>query len=833
MAETKNTITIKFKPEGDKGLVSAIRALDTATKRLVSSQTGLTQSSRKVKSGQDQLVDSFKKTGTHTRNLSGTFSVLRSKMLLFNFAMGLGVRQLLSFAKQAASLEDLERAFTTLSGGVGSATEALEDLKNATDGTVSSAELFKQANNAMILGVSKNSKEMAVMFDMAQRLGRALGRDATSSIESFVTGVGRQSRLMLDNIGIIVKTQVAYEAYAMQLNKNVDDLTNVEQKQAFLNATLVAGDLAIRKLGIEVLTSTDELEQMNAKITELNDKIGEQLLPLVLSLTESFTSFLDTISREDIRKTVSAFETLAIAVGAFMGAKGIGGAIGQVARFGIFISKLSPKVRILSGLLSITTSLLGGKLLKSIFDNTDALNKQADATIKINRLQNDYNKNIEQRKVLLDNAAKSQREFNAQVRAAEKIEIDNIKTTTNKLATILKTYTGTYDEIQQKLKDFQKTQSAFASVTSGLTKEEIKNNKELIDSIVENFLAKTQIQEDSDKIEENNIKKAKAGLAIFKAVHGETTQFQLDELSEQRKEYMKHFTMTEAAERIFYKKRNEITEEADREKNEKIKENMEAFREANKTIFANDLEFQLGMLESEYEAYLQMNIKKAEVDEWYENKKKDLVLQKLEETNGLYSAFESSYDTFVNSLTDMDMSRHEREKQIIESSKNALISFLGDIIKEQIKAMIIEKAIQKTSQAESIASSFVLGKAIAANYAGAAALSATATGGATAVAGGASLLATSAVAEGIAKKEDGGLIGGKRHSQGGTIIEAEQGEFIMSRKAVESIGLDTMNQINQGNGGGLTINVSAPLVDETILDVIIPKIQKAQRQNLA
>jgi len=42
-----------------------------------------------------------------------------------------------------------------------------------------------------------------------------------------------------------------------------------------------------------------------------------------------------------------------------------------------------------------------------------------------------------------------------------------------------------------------------------------------------------------------------------------------------------------------------------------------------------------------------------------------------------------------------------------------------------------------------------------------------------------------------------------------------------------------MNQINQGNGGGLTINVSAPLVDETILDVIIPKIQKAQRQNLA
>jgi hypothetical protein len=31
--------------------------------------------------------------------------------------------------------------------------------------------------------------------------------------------------------------------------------------------------------------------------------------------------------------------------------------------------------------------------------------------------------------------------------------------------------------------------------------------------------------------------------------------------------------------------------------------------------------------------------------------------------------------------------------------------------------------------------------------------------------------------------EDGGMVGGKRHSQGGTIIEAEEGEFVTNRKA--------------------------------------------------
>ena len=81
--------------------------------------------------------------------------------------------------------------------------------------------------------------------------------------------------------------------------------------------------------------------------------------------------------------------------------------------------------------------------------------------------------------------------------------------------------------------------------------------------------------------------------------------------------------------------------------------------------------------------------------------------------------------------------------------------------------------------------------------------------------------------------ERGGLIGGRRHSQGGTMIEAEQGEFVMSRRAVQSVGAEALNQINQGGGAGLTVNVSAPLVDETILDTIIPAIQKAQRMNLA
>jgi len=50
------------------------------------------------------------------------------------------------------------------------------------------------------------------------------------------------------------------------------------------------------------------------------------------------------------------------------------------------------------------------------------------------------------------------------------------------------------------------------------------------------------------------------------------------------------------------------------------------------------------------------------------------------------------------------------------------------------------------------------------------------------------------------KAEKGGMIGGNRHSQGGTVIEAEQGEFIMSRQGVENVGVGNLYAMNKGGG---------------------------------
>ena len=65
--------------------------------------------------------------------------------------------------------------------------------------------------------------------------------------------------------------------------------------------------------------------------------------------------------------------------------------------------------------------------------------------------------------------------------------------------------------------------------------------------------------------------------------------------------------------------------------------------------------------------------------------------------------------------------------------------------------------------------------------------------------------------------EEGGLIGGRRHAQGGTMIEAEAGEAVMTRGAVTMFApmLSMMNQMGGGTSFGPQLNVrpDAPIVD--------------------
>ena len=65
----------------------------------------------------------------------------------------------------------------------------------------------------------------------------------------------------------------------------------------------------------------------------------------------------------------------------------------------------------------------------------------------------------------------------------------------------------------------------------------------------------------------------------------------------------------------------------------------------------------------------------------------------------------------------------------------------------------------------------------------------------------------------------GGLVGGRRHAQGGTTIEAERGEYVMRRQAVESIGVENLNRMNEGGrGGDVQISISGNVMSQDFIE---------------
>jgi len=73
-----------------------------------------------------------------------------------------------------------------------------------------------------------------------------------------------------------------------------------------------------------------------------------------------------------------------------------------------------------------------------------------------------------------------------------------------------------------------------------------------------------------------------------------------------------------------------------------------------------------------------------------------------------------------------------------------------------------------------------------------------------------------------------------KFAQGGIVPGQGTGDTVPAMLTPGEVILNKAQQENLVQGmGNITLNISAPLVDETIIDTIIPAIQKAQRMNLA
>ena len=77
---------------------------------------------------------------------------------------------------------------------------------------------------------------------IAQDAAVIAGVNSSEATERIIHGITTMNPLILRNAGLIVDSAAAYEEYAKTLGKKASNLTTAEKQQAFLNATIKAGE---------------------------------------------------------------------------------------------------------------------------------------------------------------------------------------------------------------------------------------------------------------------------------------------------------------------------------------------------------------------------------------------------------------------------------------------------------------------------------------------------------------------------------------------------------------------------------------------------------------
>ena len=193
-------------------------------------------------------------------------------------ALGSAVRNLGDFLARGSDVAAMRNSFTALAGGVEEAGGRMDVLRAGTRGLVTEFDLMKASNKALLLDLNVNAAKMGELAKTATILGKAMGQDATKSLDDLITALGRSSPMILDNLGLSVKVGEANEAYARALGKTSEALTDAEKKQAFMNAALDAAAEKTRELGGLKLTAADRAKQLATSFVNVSDASASWLV---------------------------------------------------------------------------------------------------------------------------------------------------------------------------------------------------------------------------------------------------------------------------------------------------------------------------------------------------------------------------------------------------------------------------------------------------------------------------------------------------------------------------------------------------------------------------
>jgi len=208
----------------------------------------------------------------------------------------LALKTAYDMANQAAKFKEREQAFFNMAASHGAnAEKIIRDLKEISRGTIDTMTLMEKAGTAMTLGIAAD--KIDDLMKVARASAKITGQTVSEAFSDISLAVGRQSKMILDNLGILVNVESANEKYAQKLGKLADSLTEAEKKQAFLNATLEAGEDIVNRVGNVQDSAAERIQRYEAQWKNAAIVLGKVFLNVAQGIELVLTGAYGAINR--------------------------------------------------------------------------------------------------------------------------------------------------------------------------------------------------------------------------------------------------------------------------------------------------------------------------------------------------------------------------------------------------------------------------------------------------------------------------------------------------------------------------------------------------------
>lgn len=263
--------------------------------KMIADMVELEERANKLKAAQTEYADSTESDTARaesgwkmfTQSAIGNVMDFKAKLYVAQTALNAFMKpfkEYIQIGLEGVAQLRTQKQFANMLGPTEDYTEALEDMRTVTRGTVKDSQLMASAMKIMRMGMADTAEDAAKVVRNVTMLSKAAGQfpSPESAMQVFSMMMSNQSKMRLDAFGLTISE---VDARIEKLKQTM----GVSEAEAFRIAVFELMNERVESMGLNVEDASTKLDQMNVAFQNIGDQMKVVLVP-------EFNQFIDLIT---------------------------------------------------------------------------------------------------------------------------------------------------------------------------------------------------------------------------------------------------------------------------------------------------------------------------------------------------------------------------------------------------------------------------------------------------------------------------------------------------------------------------------------------------------